>query len=414
MKRTKLLFCLALLFATATTFAQRPEALYVRKGIDRQLKKKTPGIPVVPRAARTMTESCATCQQTTFSTFAPDPFYTSIYGLDSVWTHTYDVLTPDPVYSGGFYNFNSGCITFTHYADVSFGPMTYWDGFTVSKTNAKPFPCELDCNESCNILESQFSSITGGGAGGSSDPYAVAYYGYNDMFFPENHTTLTLASPTSVCGLYVTNNVYAVKSMKCGDGFAYKFGYGDSLMLTIQGFNGGIATGSINYYLADFRTPDSAYIVDEWKWVNTSSLGTVDSLAFSLTTSDVGLYGPNTPMYFCIDDIKLGTDPACGPCAPTDTTHNWFPVEQAKAAVKTAAAKPLLLSIAPNPVAGALNVHAKSGNLLEIYDAAGNKKISKSLGTDKQKIDVSGLRPGVYIVRITEGTRSASAQFIKQ
>ena len=60
------------------------------------------------------------------------------------------------------------------------------------------------------------------------------------------------------------------------------------------------------FYLADYRSTDSAhdYIVDDWTWVDLSGLGTVDRIEFTLSSSDVGSFGMNTPAYFAMDCLN--------------------------------------------------------------------------------------------------------------
>ena len=41
----------------------------------------------------------------------------------------------------------------------------------------------------------------------------------------------------------------------------------------------------------------------DWTYVDLSSLGKVDQLAFRMTGSRTGDWGLNTPAYFCIDNI---------------------------------------------------------------------------------------------------------------
>lgn len=108
--------------------------------------------------------------------------------------------------------------------------------------------------------------------------------------------------------LYVSNNTYAVLSMKEGDGFAKIFSYEDQdwFKLTIEGFNAtGESVGQVDTYLADFRTADSGGILAEWKRVDLSSLGKVHKIRFSMNSSDSGSYGMNTPAYFCMDNIAV-------------------------------------------------------------------------------------------------------------
>jgi hypothetical protein len=45
--------------------------------------------------------------------------------------------------------------------------------------------------------------------------------------------------------------------------------------------------------------------VTQWTQVSLASLGKVNKIEFSLTGSDTGEYGFNTPAYVCIDDVKI-------------------------------------------------------------------------------------------------------------
>ena len=124
---------------------------------------------------------------------------------------------------------------------------------------------------------------------------------------------IQLVPPAGVIldGAYFTNSVYAYGSMIAGDQFAKKFGGPDGtdpdwFLLTITGYGAGLEpTGSVEFYLADFRFPDSQddYVVTDWTWVDLSGLGRVHALGFDLTSSDVGDYGMNTPSYFAMDEL---------------------------------------------------------------------------------------------------------------
>lgn len=149
----------------------------------------------------------------------------------------------------------------------------------------------------------QYSGYAGSGSGGSSN-YAVAYTG---------GTTPTLQVPAGEkpVQLDVTNTTYAALSMLNGDAFAKQFGGPsgndpDFFYLTITGSNGGGAVGSVDVYLADYRFANNAedYILDSWLSVDISSLEDATELSFDLTTSDIGAFGPNTPLYFALDDLR--------------------------------------------------------------------------------------------------------------
>lgn len=118
-------------------------------------------------------------------------------------------------------------------------------------------------------------------------------------------------------GCYITNATYPANSMRDGDMFAKKFGGTsgndpDFFKLTIRGWFGGqVITDSVEFYLADYRFTNNAqdYIVTDWQWVDLSTLGNVDSLWFTLSSSDVGSFGINTPLFFCADNFITADSP---------------------------------------------------------------------------------------------------------
>ena len=169
-----------------------------------------------------------------------------------------------------------------------------WDGFSYSNIT----------DTTATALAGQYNVIAGTGQGGSSN-YAVAYIGW------VSPPTVTLSEPGIIDGLYATNTNYAYYSMLHGDAFSKKFGGQsgsdpDFFLLTITGKDAsGAVTGTVEFYLADYRFADNAddYILDTWQHVDLTSLGPVLSLEFALSSSDVGDWGMNTPAYFAIDTL---------------------------------------------------------------------------------------------------------------
>ena len=154
--------------------------------------------------------------------------------------------------------------------------------------------------------EDQWKNVVGGGYDGSKNygvGYASSYYG------PFTATVLNHDS-VDIAGFYITNSAYAYNSMTKGDAYAKKFGLGDWFKLTITGYDvDGTVTGIKEYYLADLRDADKAYIINDWRYVDLSSLGKVKKLGFELDSSDNGDWGMNTPAYFCFDNFgALGTE----------------------------------------------------------------------------------------------------------
>lgn len=161
-----------------------------------------------------------------------------------------------------------------------------------------------------NTLEGaagQFVAMPGQGAE-NSEVYGIYYNGDPVTFEYEEG-----ANPQSI---RITNNAYAYSSMQQGDQFSKQFGGVDGndpdyFKLTIIGLDAeDNETGSVDFYLADYRFDDNSedYIVDSWEEVDLSSLGTVHKLAFELESSDVGDWGMNTPAYFAFDNLV--TQPA--------------------------------------------------------------------------------------------------------
>lgn len=401
MKHLFITLVISILFLQ-NVWSQRPESMYVRKGLSKTGQSAQKVEKQKTKISFYSSSTCDDCDIISFDHFSPDSTFTSVYAYDSIWVHTYDAVDPDLVWSGGYLNFTEKCFNFMHYVDNTYGAMSYWDGFTVSKTTAIPFPCDTACYDACNGLESQFSATPGGGVNGANDPYIVAYYGYNNIYFPENHCLVSMNEAKSLCGMYITNNAYAVKAMKCGDFFADKFTIGDSLVLTINGYNNGAYAGKVDFFLADYRTYGSEYIVEDWEWVSLSSLGTIDSLVFEITTSDVGMYGANTPMYFCMDEITIN-DENCESCERSEA--NRYSTNQSVT---------IDVQINPNPTTTYINISATVGSTIEIRDKNNALQYKTVLKSENGTISVEEYPQGVYYVTALKGETIGTAKFIKQ
>jgi len=180
-----------------------------------------------------------------------------------------------------------------------------WDGFAVSNTTDATTPG----------YGNQYSAIAGQGVGESANYFV----GYLSSFAPEPPTVSFFAAPEgqTLSGVYVTNTTYAYLAMRDGDAFSKRFGgeTGDDpdwFLLTITGHDAnGDATGDVEFYLADYRSANNEedYLIDDWTWVDLSSLGTVTTLTFTLSSSDVGEWGMNTPAYFALDNLNRQLSP---------------------------------------------------------------------------------------------------------
>jgi len=225
-----------------------------------------------------------------------------------------ELLLPAESYwngSDGSGGFRGGSCHFSNNYNAVWGS---WDGFSYSNIT----------DSTTGGIAGQYSAVTRKGQAGSAN-YAIAYVGWTKP------PTITLDTPDIVRGVYVTNNNTAYYSMLNGDPFAKKFGGKDGserdwFLLTITGKDDkGSVTGMVEFYLADFRFKDNTadYIVKTWEFVDLTALGTVKSLAFSLSSSDVGVFGMNTPAYFAVDTIVLGPPFVDGRCY-TDAGINGY------------------------------------------------------------------------------------------
>ncbi|MEO1259536.1 MAG: DUF4465 domain-containing protein [Bacteroidota bacterium] len=286
--------------------------------------------------------------------------------------------------SDGNGGFESGGYFFPNNYGV-YGPYEFWDGWSISSMTDATTPG----------LGNQYSAITGAGADGS-DTYAVSYvFGESviKMHLMEDDFTFPMS-------MQVTNSTWAYFSMLEGDGIANKFGgldgnAPDFFLLTIKGYvNGQLTSDSIDFYLADYRFDNNSldYIVDEWTEIDLMPLGHVDSLAFTMNSSDTSSFGFNTPAYFCMDNLQLGII--------ENTNEELSNVD---------------VQLFPNPTADVLFIDWNENLQAEafIFSASGQlvKQIPLNHGT--QKIVVEDFPGGMYYVKIQTDEGWAMRRFVK-
>ena len=183
-------------------------------------------------------------------------------------------------FTSGDFEFATGCMH-----DWSYW---YWFGYA-NQTDTK-----------YETLDDQWKNVVGGGYDDSSN-YGVAYAAaFNGPCYVN---VLNYSEGVVVPGFYITNSSYAYTAMTEGE-LAKKFELNDWFKLTITGYDANdVETGTKEYYLADLRDADKAYIINDWRYVDLSGLGKVKKLSFALSSSDNGDYGMNTPAYFCFDNF---------------------------------------------------------------------------------------------------------------
>ncbi len=249
---------------------------------------------------------------------------------------------------------------------------SFWSGWAISAARDVTTPGFMN----------QYSVISGSGYDGS-DSYALTF------IFEESILHLEGAAAGGVVeGMYINNGTYPYFSMLEGDGFAKKFGgeTGDDpdfLLVTIKKYyNGQLSTDSVNFYLGDYRFSDNSqdYIVKDWTYVDLTSLGNVDSLSFSVSGSDVGMNGLNSPAYCFIDNITT-----------RDMTSSIG-----------GAFADLALAVYPNPAVEVLSFdwpQSEQGQL-KVFDLQGRQMVEQVLQNGSNRITVNDWPTGTYVLWI--------------
>ena len=192
-----------------------------------------------------------------------------------------------PLYSGSY-----------AFANVPNKQYNAFNGFVISADQV--------AEASGNYMVDQFRSAAGGAYEGTN--FTVAYYSAPSSWFAGYTDPITFtnsAEALAVTGFYVTNTAYTYDAVLNGDGYKPAFSTGDYMTLTVNGYNGETATGSVVFYLADYRSEDASehFAVNEWKWLDLSELGAVTRLEFDMFTTKSNEYGFTTPTYFCLDNF---------------------------------------------------------------------------------------------------------------
>ncbi len=257
----------------------------------------------------------------------------------------------------------------------------------------------------------KYDSITGS----FSNLYGVrAYKGYNNSAIyvvgqDEGIVRMTVPQ-TTVGGFYVTNTTYAYKAMAKGDAFSRKFGdttgtgsgttipqgsYPDFFKLIVKGYsNGVLKNDSITVMLADYTFTNNTqdFILDSWQFVNTSSIGAVDSIQFFMRSSDVGDFGVNTPLFFAIDNFETTVPNPTGLLQQSEQIQ---------------------VSVFPNPFSGELRIQSKEKQLnLKMYDVSGSL-VREGQVPGSAVLDFGSLNAGVYVLELSSPSAKISKRVVK-
>lgn len=167
-----------------------------------------------------------------------------------------------------------------------------WEGFTLSRVS----------QDTANV----FGCVANGGIAGEGTPYVIGYFSdwvteaqgyssnlilFDEAYYPEY--------------VYICQNSNTMKAITEGGVFnARAFTEEDTLALIISAIDGAFQEiATTIYYLAVDGEKNNG-----WVKVPLSVLGKTAGLSFRMTTTDMGQFGMNTPMYFALDALTVNTE----------------------------------------------------------------------------------------------------------
>lgn len=194
----------------------------------------------------------------------------------------------------------------------SMGDYNTWWGFTASNS--------ADNTRQTNTMTYQFSNMAKGGIVLNEDgtiktdsygapvtsaemPYLVAFAMTGFSQHPAD-MTFTTDKDYEIVGAYFNLNSYPYYSIEYGDSFARAFNNGDKFTLVVHGVTPQDEERTVEVDLASYANGNLT-INRGWTYVDLSDLGVVNQIWFSMTSTDSGAYGMNTPAYFCMDKLMV-------------------------------------------------------------------------------------------------------------
>lgn len=254
-----------------------------------------------------------TMDLTTATDMVPNPItYSTTYGdgyydCTDVWDSTYN--------DSGLCQFiytNDARFMFSHLPSMaSYGGMS-WEGFTVSKVS----------QDTANV----FGCVANGGLNGVGTPYIIGYFSdwvtesqgfssniilFDQDYYPEY--------------VYICQNSNTMEAIANGNVFnARPFTENDTLALIISALNSSLEeTQSLIYYLAVDGEMNRG-----WVKVPLAALCKTSGLSFRMTTTDMGDFGANTPLYFALDALTVNTEQPTAvenlPVLQEEATKIWY------------------------------------------------------------------------------------------
>lgn len=216
-----------------------------------------------------------------------------------------NVIKPEPIVENfdGFvgeaqylYGYENDAIKCEYFYNEDYG---YWGGFAHSamfETDAKK-----------GLYENQYAAYNSKAASG--DGFLLYYYdSYNepcDIVFKQEASMISLSSVK----LNLSTYTYASITDEDINDYARVFVEGDYLKVVFSKVDamGKTLGKGAECYVVDYRD-GKRFVADNWQeYYLPGMVLASDRVRVTIETSDIGEYGPNTPLYICMDDLTYTT-----------------------------------------------------------------------------------------------------------
>ena len=225
-------------------------------------------------------------------------YVNGLHGEAMVATFEEEPLSSEEPYSQKA-PFGSGSFAFSNSYNAEWKS---WSGFALAAS--------ADTTYTGNLTQ-QYNNVVGGGQEqeGKSKQYVVAYCpGDNPQWGSYNPVVTVMPGSdrkAQLEGVYLTNTAWVKSFATQGDKNYGRpaFEEGSFFIVTITADNG----KKVEVPLIDYRNKKRE-VVNDWKWVDLSSLGEVKTLKFSIQSSDT--YAPS---YFAMDNLHIKQNASAKP-----------------------------------------------------------------------------------------------------
>ena len=186
-----------------------------------------------------------------------------------------------------------------YYGSFTSSVFSFDNIYTAAWGSYMGFACSSLTDTVTSGFTNQYIPKAGEGANGSAQ-FALAFDdgAVFNCTYKEGYTNNTLKS------VMVTNGTYVYNEIRDGGAYSKKFESGDWFKVTFTGYKGETETGSVDYYLADFRD-GKTYINKEWVEVDLTPLSDATTVMITFDSTDKGQFGVNTPTYVFIDNLTI-------------------------------------------------------------------------------------------------------------